>query len=209
MPSISQTLEVRLNAAGDQPLFLGELVLLPAGTNPIRELRHLIDAHAAPETLTLLADLPSLREITKTDAAGAYRPLRVAQGLRRSWRSGPLDLPALIEALHAIYPSALSFWAVPATPVPFAETAQRQTGMYRIIQTCGENGAPLLAAVAKACDTVCLRRRLWGPSASTREEIAAESAPDALPLLCPEACNYLVAQVREEIVAARDRDEEA
>ncbi|SDU01782.1 sirohydrochlorin cobaltochelatase [Verrucomicrobium sp. GAS474] len=195
MPSISQTLEARLQASEGKPVFLGELVLLPSPAG--WELRHRVDADAAGKSLRRLADLPAIREIGKADASGTYRPLRVARGLRNGWRTHPLVLPALVEALHALYPSALPFWAHPRPPVPFSETARRQTGMYRLVQTCGDEGEPLRAAIAGTCEAVCLRRRQWGPGTP-----APETAPDAIPLPCPEACNYLIAKVREEIVAA-------
>ncbi len=203
MPSLSRILEARLAAASGRPLFLGELVLLPARSELERELRHRADTGTAPESLVLLPDLPAIREIAKNDAAWAYRPLRVAPGLQRGWRTEALSLPALIEALHSLYPSALPFWAVPRPPVPFSETAKRQSGMYRLVQTCGDEGAPLRAAVEKTCAARCLRQRLWGPGARTREEIERATPDDAIPLPCPEACNYLIAQVREEIDAAR------
>jgi len=207
MPSILSSLAARLRAAQGKPVFLGELALVPSAGE--WEIRQAADAEAGAGTLRVVEGLDAIRELSKTDEGGAYRPLRAAPGLRRGWRTRPLPLAALVAALNALYPAALGFWAAPErTPVvPFSETARRQTGMYRIVQTCGDAAPPLLAAVRGTCDGGCLRRRLWGPDSVAREEIAAETAPDAIPLLCPEACNYLVAKVREEIVARRAPEE--
>ena len=139
-----------------------------------------------------------LAEMVKKTRGGSFRPLRGAPSLREGWRLGPLDAAGLVQALNLIYPGALASWAeredgtLEATE--FGATARRQTGMYRIAQVI--TAAQLAATVVQVCEEGCLRRRLWQPA--SRDEAAT---PGTLPLLCPEACNYFVAQARERIVA--------
>lgn len=165
------------------------------GRGGLYGLRHIDDADAMEEALREVDSVAALREIVKGDEAGAFRPLRGAPTLRRGWRMEGLAVGALVEALDVLYPTAVALWAQEKPPVTeFAETAARQTGMYRIAQvmTAGQ----LERTIREVCAQGCLRRRLWKPLSP-----AADIPAGTLPLLCPEACNYFVAQARERIVA--------
>ena len=66
------------------------------------------------------------------------------------------------------------------------------------------------AMIGKCCaDTKCLRRILWPLTASQpmANEAASKTqpnhAPNAIPLLCSEACNLLVAAARETVKRSR------
>jgi sirohydrochlorin cobaltochelatase len=84
-------------------------------------------------------------------------------------------------------------WRADNLPITsWRETAERQTGRFRIVRELDEAGVRGL--VAETCERGCLKRRLWSPTAQEVEDTA-----DAIPLLCPEACNYLVGKAREKM----------
>jgi 4Fe-4S iron-sulfur cluster binding domain/DR2241 stabilising domain len=164
-----------------------------------RELRHHADlALAAPELRTL-PDLAALREVVKTNAAGAFRPLRGAPDLPRGWRIVLPDAASVAEALNIVYPAALASWNAREegrlAVTPFPATAQRQTGMYRLVQVATE--PQIDETVAAVCAAGCLRQRLWQPAS------LIAPAPEELPVYCPEACNFFVAQLRERVAAEK------
>ncbi len=178
-----------------QPWLLGQAAILSG-----YELRHRDDL-GSPEGLIPLDGLPALREMVKYDSLGRFRPLRAAPTLRRGWQMGSLDVAALIAALNVIYPGAVGFWAArqagTLAPTEFVGTSRRQTGMYRITQVVTQE--QFERTVATVCEGGCLRRRLWQPVSPVF------SGPSELPLLCPEPCNYLVAKMRDVIVADRGK----
>ncbi len=136
------------------------------------------------------------RELIRLDWRGDFRPLRAAPTLRDGWIIHTRDLTELRRVLDYIYPAELANWALSlqrALPVtPWRETAERQTGRFRIVRELDDAGIAWL--VAKACEPGCLKRRLWSPV-----EESIDSAPEEIPLLCPEACNFLVGKAREKL----------
>ncbi len=158
------------------------------------ELRHIEDA--GREDLRELTSLEEIRELVRLDAAGEFRPLRAAPSLRRGWRYHARDEQALREALGYIYPAEIAnaeLWRAENLPItPWHETAERQTGRFRIVRELDDAG--LGEMVATICERQCLKQRLWSPAA----EPIADAAGD-IPLLCPEACNYLVGKAREKL----------
>lgn len=145
-----------------------------------------------------LQSLPSLavaREHLRYDDAGNYRPLKGEGNLRRGWRLGPLSFSELLAALEMIYPTAVADAAyneegsLPVTP--YAETAARQTGMYRLVRHLSDGQREEVCDAL--CRARCLKSRLWkgeGPSPPSSTQ---------LPLLCPEACNLFIAAAREKM----------
>jgi len=99
-------------------------------------------------------------------------------------------------ALDYIYPGELANWSLwlqtdlPVTP--WSETAERQSGRFQIVRELGD--AALQKVIATVCQPGCLKQRLW-PAGSP-----PLNAPlDEIPLICPEACNFLVSQAREKM----------
>lgn len=148
----------------------------------------------------------SARIIAQYDASGAFRPLHSAPTLKRGWR---LDLATIEEvrlALDFFYPAALGMAHAlekqTLSAVPLREVLGRQTGMYRFTNTITDEQAH--AMVGKTCaNENCLRRILW-PLATTQllEGAAAAKtqpnhAPNAIPLLCIEACTHIVSAARK------------
>ncbi|MCE0497743.1 MAG: hypothetical protein LV481_07340 [Methylacidiphilales bacterium] len=167
------------------PWKIGELLIRPGF-----ELRHRDDRDSDPAKLQNVTSIAGLREWIRLDRHGNFRPLRAAPNLRRGWIYHAGDLPTLHLALDYLYPAALANWmmarqgGLPATP--WRETAERQTGRLRVVREIDD--AALHELVAQHCQRGCLKRRLWPPATQHTGE-----NPGEIPLLCPEACNFLVA----------------
>ncbi len=110
--------------------------------------------------------------IARSDDAGKYRPLKTAPNLRHGWRLEVVDLGELQRALDCFYPGRLA---------------------------CKSDGG-------------CLRTILW--KRDTHGAIPSTSLPpkkfdpghdqtgrgqNAIPLLCQEPCNLLVAECRKAV----------
>ncbi|MFQ3670197.1 MAG: DR2241 family protein [Verrucomicrobiia bacterium] len=174
----------------DGPAELGQLRIVREGAGWL--VRHQDDGEGVvPE-----ADWRAAREWVKAAADGSYRPLKGEGNLAPGRALGPLGDAELIEALKAIYPTAVAngvlFREGRLRVTEFAETAGRQTGMYRIVGTL--TGEQLEEVVAGVCERRCLKVRLWAPRRGEPKFVGA-----AWPLLCPEACNLLVAACRAKI----------
>jgi sirohydrochlorin cobaltochelatase len=171
------------------PWIIGEVLIEPGYV-----LRHRDDADRGD--LRELKSLSEIRELIRLDKAGNFRPLRAAPNLRRGWRYHASDENALRDALDYLYPAELANAALwreeKLATTPWRETAERQTGRFRIVRELDDAGVREL--VAQVCECGCLKRRLWAPAA---QEIVG--APNAIPLLCPEACNYFVGKAREKL----------
>ena len=160
-------------------------------------------------------------EIAKFDDAGNYRPLKTAPNLRHGWRLELVDLAALRLALDFFYPGRLATLAAweenRLKPTALRVTLARQSGMYRVAARISDSEADAL--VGRFCrsrggEPGCLRTILWrrderGAQASMRlplEKFIAQidqtgREERAIPLLCQEACNLLVAEARKVVKA--------
>ncbi len=158
-------------------------------------------------------------EIAHLDDAGQYRPLKTAPNLRHGWRLEVADLAALRLALDGFYPGrlpALATWeANSLTTTPLRATLNRQSGMYRAAARISDEEAD--AVIGRVCrsqggEPGCLRTILWSRDESKarpslRLPLDKYIAPidqtgrgeNVLPLLCQEACNLLVAEVRKAV----------
>jgi len=169
------------------------------------ELRHIADAGCAD--LTEYKRVADARVLANLDDAGAYRPLKTAPNLRRGWRLEVGTAIDLRKALDAFYPAMLGMWLARAqdqiVPVPLRDTLGRQTGMYRVTHKLTD--AQAQEVVARTCnDGACLKTILWSLDSSQRVTSlpAGKFQPatgDAIPLLCQEACNILVAAARKVV----------
>lgn len=171
--------------------FMGEVAVCPG-----LELRHRADLDLPAAELKPLLSLDDLRELIRTDTAGNFRPLRAAPNLRRGWIYRTRDLIELHRALDYLYPAASANWVLwkngQLASTPWRETAERQTGRFRIVREIDDTGIRELAR--EVCEAGCLKTRLWPPVAEK-----VDPGRDDIPLLCPEACNYLVGKAREKL----------
>ena len=178
------------------PWRMGQIIIRPDFA-----IRHRDDENEAPAALQEIDSLEQLREWIRLDEAGQFRPLRAAPNLRRGWIYRAKDLAELHAALDYLYPAELANWKLwkdqrPVTP--WEETAERQTGRFRVVR---ELSAPdLEKLVEDICEKGCLKKRLWPP---VREEV--EFSGSEVPLLCPEACNFFVGKAREKLKGPGDQ----
>ncbi len=169
-------------------------------------------ADAGREDLRQESTAEAARELANFDDEGKFRPLKTAPNLRRGWKLCLEDHAALRRALDYFYPAMLGVWASHAAgelvPVPLRATLARQTGMYRVTQRLTDEQAQELVGATCRSDGGCLKHILWpiAPGLPIRtlaaEKLQAPAAGVALPLLCHEACNLLVAQARTVVKKA-------
>ena len=172
------------------------------------ELRHTEDA--LREDLTTFSKYEDARALANLDDAGAFRPLKTAPNLRHGWRLALADAHAVCLALDYFYPAMLGVWLAhrdgEVTPVDLHDTLARQTGMYRITQKLTDEQAQRLIARQCRSNGGCLKTILWRIRETISvpllppEKFRAEATPvGALPLLCQEACNFVVAAARKMV----------
>jgi len=163
-------------------------------------------------------------EIAKYDDAGNYRPLKTAPNLRRGWRLELATLHELGRALDYFYPGRLAVFAAwkngQLQATQLRETLDRQSGMYRVAAKISDEQIDNVVGNFCRSDSGCLRTILWKPDqestiASTKlpaekfdpshGQTTALNRPGsaipatAIPLLCQEPCNLLVAECRKVV----------
>ena len=163
-----------------------------------------------------LHDYPAenAREIAGFDDAGHYRPLKTAPNLRHGWRLEIIGLTELRRALDYFYPGRLAMFAEwkenRLTTTTLRETLDRQSGMYRVAAKISDEQINDLVGRFCRSNDGCLRTILWkrdAAGASASSQLPARKfdpafdqtghGESAIPLLCQEACNLLVAEARK------------
>lgn len=200
--TILQTLEDWLSRGGQR---IGQ-ILVSNGA-----LQHFEDAGRAD--LELFTSPEAARQIALYDDANNYRPLKTAPNLRHGWKLLFKNSEELRLALDYFYPAMLGTWVAlqkgELTPVNLRETLNRQTGMYAVTKKISNPDAD--AMVGRACNSEngCLRSILWKLDAQTpisslgAEKLCVPALGDAIPLICAEACNLLVAAARSVVKKAQ------
>jgi hypothetical protein len=136
--------------------------------------------------------------------------------LRRGWRLEVADIGELRRALDYFYPGRIAMLQARTenrlTTTPLRDTLNRQSGMYRVAAMISDD--QIDEVVSEFCESngSCLRTILWkrdagGAAPSTklpREKFDATHdqtgrCERAIPLLCQEACNLLVAECRNAV----------
>jgi sirohydrochlorin cobaltochelatase len=177
------------------PWRLGEIIIRPTDHNSYHVL-HRDDFNRDAASLRILASPQDLRDMILLDRNGNFRPLRAAPNLRNGWLLHVPTLYGLQLALDYIYPATLANWTLwrqsTLATTPWSETAERQTGRFRIVRELAE--PTLHELVANVCQSGCLKQRLWSPAAQP-----VDAPLNQVPLFCPEACNFLVSQAREKL----------
>ena len=170
---------------------IGQVVILetPDGW----ELRHAEDAERGD--LVRHEGASAARHLGNLDDAETYRPLKTAPNLRHGWRLALRDVDELRRALDYFYPAMTEMWQSwprgDLRAVPFRETLNRQTGMYRVAQQITDGQARTM--IDSFC-AGCLKCRLWDA------QMPVDDAR-AIPMVCHEACNLLVAEARKVVKA--------
>jgi sirohydrochlorin cobaltochelatase len=194
---------------GAGPRTIGQLLISRAGE--AWELRHAEDAgelttHTRWQDARLLANL--------TDS-GAFRPIKTTRDLRHGWRLLLSSVEDVVRALDYFYPAMLGLWNAEAmgelTPTDLRDTLARQTGMYRVTQKITDAQAQQLCA--SHCSH-CMKTMLWKidaaqPITSLAPEKHRRAEGDSLPILCREACNFLIGHARTVVKNAEKAAQDA
>jgi len=160
-------------------------------------------------------------EIARYDDAGKYRPLKTAPNLRHGWRLELVDLGELRRALDHLYPGRVAMLAAwtenRLSTTALRETLDRQSGMYRVATKISDEQIDDVVGNFCKSDGGCLRTILWKRDAH-RAIPSTKLPPEkfdpghdqtgrgqgAVPLLCQEACNLLVAECRKAVKGESD-----
>ncbi|WP_338728410.1 DR2241 family protein [Haladaptatus sp. DJG-WS-42] len=157
---------------------------------------HVTDAGVNAETLASYTDPLDARDIAKRDADGRYRPLKTAPTLAGGWEFVSLSGRDLLRTVDFFYPATVANWyrerESELDVTHFRETAERQTGIYDIID---ELPVEAVEWVAEACcvDSQCLKRREWDEDAET--PLSVPRGEGEFP--CREPCSLVVAAARK------------
>jgi sirohydrochlorin cobaltochelatase len=201
---------------GDLPSRVGQLLIARNGVGEIT-LCHREDA--GRDNLVVYTEAESASEIARYDDREIYRPLKTAPNLRHGWSIVLHDFREARIAVDLFYPGrvpAYEAWENGELRLTaFRETLGRQTGMYRVAANINDQQADELIGNFCRSDGGCLRTILWkrdvvGTTPSTLLPAAKfDPAFDqtgrrepAVPLLCQESCNLLVAAAREVVKAS-------
>lgn len=191
MRDLTKLLERWLDAGGSR---IGQISITRSEDG--WELRHIEDRERTD--LVLQESPEAARHLANADDSGAFRPLKTARNLAHGWKLSVRTTAELRRALDYFYPAMLGCRASydeHALPmVPLRETLGRQTGMYRVTQKVSDEDAR--ATIDRFC-AGCLKHRLWEIAGPNPEPL--KFAENEWPLICHEACNLLVAEIRKVV----------
>jgi sirohydrochlorin cobaltochelatase len=211
------SIEKALAAALNESIYFGQILIRKQASGFI--LCHRDDA--GRDNLEKLQRVGEAAEIARYDDAGNYRPLKTAPNLRHGWRLEVVDLSELRQALDYFYPGRLAMlarWREDSlTTTPLRETLNRQSGIYRVAAKISDEQIDDLVGNFCRSNGGCLRTILWKrgnrgtvPSTKLPQEKFDPSYDQtgrgerAIPLLCQEACNLLVAACRKTVKGEAD-----
>ncbi|WP_049997419.1 DR2241 family protein [Halococcus sediminicola] len=172
------------------------LVTATLGTDGERsyELRHTADADV--ENLDSYHDPREARDIATLDDTGEYRPLKTAPTLREGWRFPDLDGRDLVRTVEFFYPATVANWyrerQSDLDVTHFRETAERQTGIYDVVDDLDVDGVERLAETC-CVDSQCLKRREWDEDSETTLDVPRGDGE----FPCREPCSLVVAAARQ------------
>jgi sirohydrochlorin cobaltochelatase len=209
---LAATEEVLAAAITDGACCIGEIAIMSAGDRFV--LTHRDDAEA--DQLSISQNPAEAIQLAMFDDAGNFRPLKTAPNLRHGWRMELVDLGRVARALDYFYPGRLAILAEwqknRLITTPLRETLGRQSGMYRVAAKISDQQIDHLVADFCCSQGGCLRTILWKRDANGA--IPSTKLPPekfdvgfdqtwrgdrAIPLLCQEACNLLVAGCRKVV----------
>lgn len=170
-----------------------------------------VQSHGQPAGFQITDDPYQAREISTYSADNEYRFTKGQTNLRGGWFMKLADAAALLAALDGFYPACFGLWVAQQRGSldvqNLRDKLNRQTGMYRFARSISDEGAQEL--VQKVCGPAhqCAKKILWQLDANTPLADSEASRfngvssglpePQAIPLLCREACNHFVAECRK------------
>lgn len=134
-----------------------------------------------------------LREYTRTDDRGRYRPLPGAMTMRTDWEAEVRgELAAVAEALYPLAAEQQALAEAGELRVTGLDAVlSRQTGRYRLANELDERGRDVAARVL--CGQ-CVKQPLWRGEAWDEQSIP-----------CSEPCSVMVALCREAALWEKER----
>ena len=173
----------------------------------VYELRHVDDRGTEFAHLDTYTDPLDARDLAKEDDDGRYRPLKTAPSLQTGWVFPDLSAADLVEAVEYLYPATVANWhrerEGDLDVTHWRETAERQTGIYGIID---ELDTDAVERIAQTCceDSQCVKRREWEFDGETPLEADGGDGP----FPCREPCSLVVAAARKWTTLEREDERE-
>jgi hypothetical protein len=168
------------------------------------ELRHVDDASVPADDLTSVDEPLDLRRPLKFDDDGRYRPLKTAPSTPTGWRLGGLDGRDCVEAVDVAYPATVANWYREEGELDVShwrETAERQTGIYGIVEELPREAVEWIAEAA-CVDSQCLKRREW--EYDEGDGLAVDGGEGPFP--CRGPCSLVVAAARKWTTLEREEE---
>ncbi len=163
------------------------------------EVTHIADRLTERSLLARSTDPRVAIEIARTNALGAYRPLRFADDLVTGWILSFIEPASLWQAVSHFYPAAVLHWHQAATgdtrPVSYTRWAHRQSGLYDGLRFA--DNAVVEEAIGTCCGS-CLRFRGWSSDAGPVSAPLPDTDKAVVP--CREPCTLFAATTRERLV---------
>ena len=170
-----------------------------------------IETNGDPADFLITSDPYQAREISTYSPENEYRFTKGQTNLRSGWLMKLHGLTDVLAAIDGFYPACFGLWVAQQRNVlevqNLRDKLNRQTGMYRFARSISDEGAQQL--VQEVCGPAhqCAKKILWqldentplaDSEASRFNGIGSGlSEPQAIPLLCREACNHFVAECRK------------
>lgn len=162
----------------------------------IYEVRHADNRETPLDDLDSFHDPLAARDLVKHDDKGRYRPLSTAPSLPHGFAFVGLDGAELVRTVDFIYPATIANWhrerEGKLDVTHYRETAERQTGIYDMIESLPRERVETLAATC-CVDSQCLKQRAWDESPS--EQLDVPRGDGEFP--CREPCSLVVAAARQ------------
>lgn len=209
------TLTDSLAAALDQGLRqIGQIAILPGDSG--YRLCHLDDAEKVTRgdfsSLGRHTDPAAAIELGLYAADGHYRFTKGEISLQSGWLFELESVAEVRETLDHFYPAALGLWTAWKNGTLHVQTLRekldRQTGMYRHAGKISDAGAQQVIRETCGPSKQCSKKILWPIDPATPLEdseasrfdgiLGGKTEPEAMPLLCQEACNHFVSQCRKK-----------
>ncbi|WP_226005844.1 DR2241 family protein [Natrinema salinisoli] len=162
----------------------------------VYDLWHVDDADSDIADLEVYDDPRDARDLATYDDDGRYRPLKTAPTLPAGWAFTGLSGADLVETVEFFYPATVANWHRELQGTldvdHWLETAERQTGIYDVIDELPREAVEWMAEACCA-DSQCLRRREW--QYEEGDELDADGGDGPFP--CREPCSLVVAAARK------------
>lgn len=160
------------------------------------EIRHEADRNTPRKTLERYTDPLAVRELSKFDDEGTYRPLSTAPTLPTGWVVTDLDSHDVVQTIGRFYPATIANWYRERNGeldvTHWQSAANRQTGRYDVADERSRTAVD--RAVEVCCvDVQCLKRRTWGYN----DEHDLDVPPGDGVFPCREPCSFLFDAVVE------------